>query len=47
MELGEYSDWYLIKIGNDFGVQYYGDTPDEDFPQGLSGWSDTFATDGL
>lgn len=47
MEIGENCQWYLIKIGDDYGVQYCGDTPDEDFSQGLTGWSDTFTADGL
>jgi hypothetical protein len=37
MELWKKCRWYLVMAGTEFGIQYYGDEPDDDFPPGLDG----------
>jgi len=37
MEVGETCQWYLLRAGTDFAIQYYGDEPEKEFPPGLDG----------
>jgi len=37
MEFGETCQWYLVRVGTEYAVQYYGDDADQNFPPGLDG----------
>lgn len=37
MEIGDNCCWYLLKVGDEIAVQYYGDDAENDFPRDLSG----------
>jgi hypothetical protein len=39
MESSDLCKWYMLKIGDEFAIQYYGDKPDDVFPQRLGGIS--------
>jgi hypothetical protein len=37
VELNDARQWYFIKFGSQYALQYHGPDPDRDFPPGLEG----------